>query len=228
MKTSFRAMLVAGTIAAFAAAHAKEAEAEPVVSSWYGSELEGSPTATGEPFRPDGRTAAHRSLPLGTELLVSYGGRQTVVRVNDRGPHVAGRDLDLSRGAANEIGLTAAGADAVDIQVLDGSGNWGGYAPAKEYAPRESYTPQQEYVVGKKPAPRKGRDGVAAFLRERPYLRVLGAEFPSHSGTSAKNCQEASMTAPTPTAGTRLPSVESARARVVAAADRCSPGMPGL
>jgi rare lipoprotein A (peptidoglycan hydrolase) len=222
MKTGFRAMLVAGTIAAFAAAHAKEAEAEPVVSSWYGSELEGSPTASGEPYRPGGRTAAHRSLPLGTELLVSYGGLQTVVRVNDRGPHVVGRDLDLSRGAAQEIGLTVAGADAVDIQVLDGSDNRGGYAPANEY------TPRQEYVVGKKPAPRKGRDGVAAFLRERPYLRVLGAEFPSYSGTSAKDCQKASMTAPTPTAGTRLPSVESARVRVVAAADRCSPGTPGL
>ena len=227
MKTSFRAMLVAGTIAAFTAAHAKDAEAEPLVSSWYGSELEGSPTASGEPYRPDGRTAAHRSLPLGTELLVSYGGRQTVVRVNDRGPHVGGRDLDLSSEAAQEIGLTAAGADTVDIRVLDGSGNRGGYAPAKEYNPR------QEYVVVKKPAPpkpapRKGREGVAAFLRERPYLRVLGAEFPSYSGTSEKGCQEASMTAPTPTAGTRLPSVESARARIVAAADRCSPGMPGL
>jgi len=221
MKTGFRAMLVAGTIAAFAAAHAKEAEAEPVVSSWYGSELEGSPTASGEPFSPDGRTAAHRSLPLGTELLVSYGGRQTVVRVNDRGPHVGGRDLDLSLGAAQDIGLTAAGADAVDVRVLDGSGDRGGYAPVKEYAPRQD-------VVGKKPAPHKDRDGVAAFLRERPYLRVLGAEFASYSGTSARGCQEASMTVPTPTSGTRLPSVESARARVVAAADRCSPGTLGL
>jgi rare lipoprotein A (peptidoglycan hydrolase) len=222
MKTSFRAMLVAGTVAAFVAAHAKEAKAEPLVSSWYGSELEGSPTASGEPYSPDGRTAAHRSLPLGTGLLVSYGGRQTVVRVNDRGPHVGGRDLDLSRAAAQDIGLTAAGADAVDVRVLDGSNNPGGYAPANGYAPR------QEYIVGKKPAPRKDRGGVAAFLRERPYLRVLGAEFPSYSGTSARGCQEASMTAPTPTAGTRLPSVESARARVVAAADRCSPGTLGL
>jgi rare lipoprotein A len=222
MKTSFRAMLVAGTVAAFVAAHAKEAKAEPLVSSWYGSELEGSPTASGEPYSPDGRTAAHRSLPLGTGLLVSYGGRQTVVRVNDRGPHVGGRDLDLSRAAAQDIGLTAAGADAVDVQVLDGSGDPGGYVPAKEYAPR------QEYIVEKKPTPRKDRDGVAALLRERPYLRVLGAEFAAYSGTSARGCQEASMTAPTPTAGTRLPSVESARARVVAASDRCSSGTLGL
>ena len=228
MKTGFRAMLVAGTIAALAAAHAKEAKAEPAVSSWYGSELEGSPTASGEPFRSDGHTAAHRSLPLGTQLLVTYGGRHTVVRVNDRGPHVGGRDLDLSRGAAQDIGLTAAGADTVDIRVLDGSGSRGGNVPVGENAPRNSYAPRQEYVVGKNSAPRKEHDGVATFLRERPYLRVLGAEFPSHSGTSAKGCQEASMTSPTPTAGTRLPSVESARARVVAAADRCSQGTLGL
>src|SRR5918999_1791254 len=132
MKTGFRAMLVAGTIAAFAAAHAKEAEAEPVVSSWYGSELEGSPTASGEPYRPGGRTAAHRSLPLGTELLVSYGGLQTVVRVNDRGPHVVGRDLDLSRGAAEDVGLTVAGPDAdggdslAVRRVHEGPGRGGG------------------------------------------------------------------------------------------------------
>jgi rare lipoprotein A len=221
MKTSFTAMLVAGTVAAFVAAHAKEAKAEPLVSSWYGSELEGSPTASGEPYSPDGRTAAHRSMPLGTELLVSYGGGQTVVRVNDRGPHVGGRDLDLSRAAAQDIGLTAAGADAVDVQVLDGSGDPGGYVPVRESAP-------QQYIAGKKPAPRKDRDGVAAFLRERPYLRVLGAEFAAYSGRSARGCHETSMTAPTPTAGTRLPSVESARARVVAAVDRCSPGTLGL
>jgi hypothetical protein len=122
--------------------------------------------------------------------------------------------------------VTVAGADAVDLRVLDGSVNWEAYAPAKEYVPQESYTPQREYVVGNKPALHKGRDGVAAFLRERLYLRVLEAEFPSYSGTSARGCQEALMTAPT--AGTRLPSVESAKTRVVAADDRCSPVTPGL
>ena len=228
MKTTFKLMLAAGAVTAFLSATAGEARAEPVVSSWYGSELEGSPTASGEPFRANGRTAAHRSLPLGTKLLVGYGGQQTVVRVNDRGPHVAGRDLDLSRGAAQEIGLTAAGADEVDMRVLDGSGNWEGYAPAREYAPRESYTPRRAYVTEKWLAPREDRDGVAAFLRERPYLRVLGAEFAPYSGTSAGGCQEVSMTAPTPTAGASLPSVESARARIVAAGTRCSPGMRSL
>jgi hypothetical protein len=105
MKTSFRAMLVAGTITAFAAVHAKEAGAEPVVSSWHGFELEGSPTTSGEPHRPDGRTATHRSLPLGTELLVSYGGRQTVVRASQgtrRGRRLSAR-APLPKGLGSRV-----------------------------------------------------------------------------------------------------------------------------
>ena len=64
----------------------EEAEAEPVVSSWYGPGFEGALTANGDVYRPGERTAAHRSLPFGTELLVTYGGRKTVVEVTDRGP----------------------------------------------------------------------------------------------------------------------------------------------
>lgn len=66
-----------------------------------------------------GLTAAHRSLPLGTRLLVSHAGRSVVVRVNDRGPAAwTGRSLDLSRGAASAIGLISSGVGAVQVQVL--------------------------------------------------------------------------------------------------------------
>ncbi len=227
MRTTFKLMLAAGAVATFLSASAGRVDAEPVVSSWYGSELEGSPTASGEPFRAGGHTAAHRSLPLGTELLITYGGQQTVVRVNDRGPHVDGRDIDLSQAAAEEIGLTAAGSDAVDVRAL---GDSAGYGPSPtDYDEARSIAPTAGYEV---PPPRKsprssvrGRAGVSAFLRERPYLKVLGASFVPNPRSSTGVCQEASMTAPTPTAGTRLPSVESARARVVAAVPRCSPAM---
>ena len=226
-----RVALAAGATVAYVALSGGKAEAEPAVSSWYGSELEGAPTASGEPYRPDGRTAAHRSLPLGTELLVSYGGRQTVVRVNDRGPHVGGRDIDLSRGAAEEIGLTAAGADAVDVRVLGDSVGYEARTPpvGVDYGPYPT-AGYQAPPSSKKSAysPQRARDGVARFLRERPYLRVLGAEFGPYPGTSTKGCQESSMTAPTPTAGARIPSVETVRARVVASAARCSPGMRGF
>jgi rare lipoprotein A len=76
-------------------------------------------TANGERFNQWGLTAAHRTLPLGTRLLVSHRGRSVVVRINDRGPAAwTGRSLDLSRGAASRIGLISAGTGAVHVQVL--------------------------------------------------------------------------------------------------------------
>ena len=80
---------------------------EIVAATWYGNELRGSRTASGEWFDPDGLTAAHRSLPFGTCLLVGNPktGRTVVVRVNDRGPFTEGMTLDLSAGAARAIGM---------------------------------------------------------------------------------------------------------------------------
>lgn len=75
-------------------------------ASWYGS---GHRTANGERFLPDGLTAAHRTLPFGTLVRVTHGCRSVVVRINDRGPFIAGRAIDLSRGAARAIGLTGVG-----------------------------------------------------------------------------------------------------------------------
>jgi rare lipoprotein A len=97
----------------------ERAQAETALASWYGSELAGSPTASGEPYDPYGYTAAHKTMPLGTELVVSYGGSAVQVTVNDRGPYIPGRDLDLSQGAAEAIGLDAAGVDYVDYSYAD-------------------------------------------------------------------------------------------------------------
>lgn len=116
-KGALKAAFAAGVVAV-ALAGQGEARAEPVVSSWYGPGFEGAATASGAAFDPDGFTAAHPTLPFGTRLLVTYGGEQVVVTVTDRGPFVGGRGLDLSQAAAEEIGLTAAGADVVDVQVL--------------------------------------------------------------------------------------------------------------
>lgn len=78
-------------------------------------------TASGERFNQWGLTAAHRTLPLGTRLLVTHHGRSVVVRVNDRGPAAwTGRSLDLSRGAATRIGLITNGTGPVLVQVLNG------------------------------------------------------------------------------------------------------------
>ena len=80
-----------------------------VSASWYGDELRGNRTASGEKFNPDGFTAAHRTLPLGTCLVVGNprNGKSVKVRVNDRGPFVNDRVLDLSAGAARAIEMVA-------------------------------------------------------------------------------------------------------------------------
>jgi rare lipoprotein A len=75
----------------------------------------GAVTASGERFRPDGLTAAHRSLPFGTRLRIGLGGRAVMVRVNDRGPFVASRCLDLSRGAARALGMLGRGVAMVRV-----------------------------------------------------------------------------------------------------------------
>lgn len=70
------------------------------LASWYGKSRR---TASGEWFHPDGMTAASRTLPFGTRVRVHYHGRSVVVRINDRGPWIRGRGLDLSRGAARVL-----------------------------------------------------------------------------------------------------------------------------
>jgi rare lipoprotein A len=85
------------------------------LASWY---HEGSRTANGEHYRPDGLTAAHRRLPFGTVLLVSHNGKQVRVRVNDRGPFIHGRFLDLSRGAAKIVGIIGSGVGKVCTEIV--------------------------------------------------------------------------------------------------------------
>ena len=94
------------------------ADDQIMVASYYGYAHAGNLTASGVPFDPQGYTAAHRTLPFGTPLLVSHGGSSVVVVVNDRGPHIDGRDLDLSQAAAETIGLTGPGVGPVGVTYL--------------------------------------------------------------------------------------------------------------
>jgi rare lipoprotein A len=87
------------------------------MASFYGNES-GSKTASGQRFNQNAMTAAHRSLPFGTKLRVSHGGRSVVVTINDRGPFIRGRVLDLSTGAARAVGLTSAGVGRVTAEVI--------------------------------------------------------------------------------------------------------------
>jgi rare lipoprotein A len=92
------------------------ASADSCKASFY---HEGQLTAWGERFNPDGLTTAHRSLPRGTKLRVSYGGKSVIVTVNDRGPALwTGRCLDLSRGAARVLGYLKAGVVTVQFEKV--------------------------------------------------------------------------------------------------------------
>jgi rare lipoprotein A len=90
-------------------------------ASWYGRAHQGKATASGEPYDRNAMTAAHRSLPLGTRIRVTNvdNGRSVVLRVNDRGPFIDGRILDVSQAAARALGAASAGLFTARIEVLD-------------------------------------------------------------------------------------------------------------
>lgn len=83
--------------------------AQASIASWYDCKKPGECsrskiTANGEKFNPNALTAAHKTLPFGTKVKVTYKGKSVIVRINDRGPFVKGRHIDLSRAAARKIG----------------------------------------------------------------------------------------------------------------------------
>lgn len=92
------------------------------VASWYGRQFHGRKTANGETFDMNALTAAHRSLPLNCYIRVTNknNGKSVVVRVNDRGPFHGNRVVDLSYGAAKNLGITNSGTASVSIESVDG------------------------------------------------------------------------------------------------------------
>ncbi len=87
---------------------------------WYGDKYRGKLTASGEPFNPDAFTAAHRKLPFDTIVVVKNlkNGKNAKVRINDRGPFVSGRTIDVSKAAARELDMIREGVVPVRIEVV--------------------------------------------------------------------------------------------------------------
>ena len=151
---------------AFVALDTDRAKAREVLASWYGLDFQGEPTASGEPYDAYGYTAAHKTLPLGTELVVSYGGRSVRVTVNDRGPYVGGRELDLSMAAAEYLGLKRVGVDYVDYRRVGG-----GYGT--------TYGTTHDNGVGRSTVDRSGYSGsteYSAYSRGGSYSTVTQTE----------------------------------------------------
>ena len=106
------------------------AEAGPVqyntvgTASWYGKKFHGRTTASGEKFNMNEMTAAHRSLPFGTKVKVTNlsNGRSVVLTINDRGPKLKSREIDVSRRAAGQLGFRRAGTARVRIETIGPQG----------------------------------------------------------------------------------------------------------
>jgi rare lipoprotein A len=136
------------------------------LASWYGAKFHGRLTSNGERYNMHGRTAAHKTLPFNTYVQVtnSRNGRKTTVRINDRGPFVRGRIIDLTRTAAQELGMVEDGVVPVKIEAL-------GYARKKS----EAGQLVREYV---KPASYQVGDftiQVGAFAEKENALRLYGS-----------------------------------------------------
>jgi rare lipoprotein A len=101
-------------------ATAHEAEVQEGIASFYSDSLQGAITASGEPFDQQALTAAHPSLPLGTKVLVTRAdtGQEVEVLINDRGPFVQGRIIDLSKRAARELGMLRRGVAPVMVTAV--------------------------------------------------------------------------------------------------------------
>ena len=155
---------------------------ENALASYYGEAFQGRPTSSGEIFDMYAMTAAHKTLPFGTMLEVTNleNGNSVVVRVNDRGPFVADREIDLSQGAAEKLGMITAGVARVSISILSEPGKETEAAPAglpeNEEVPAVAAAPRPEPVLRdeRRPEPRPEpalRDAPRPDPRPEPALR---------------------------------------------------------
>lgn len=121
IRTICLAAVLASSAANSAFAHDTSTETQEGIASFYSDRFQGSPTASGEPFDQQALTAAHPSLPFGTKVLVTRPdtGQEVEVLINDRGPFVQGRIIDLSKRAAVKLGMLRRGTAPVMVTLLD-------------------------------------------------------------------------------------------------------------
>ncbi len=147
------------------AAAADPAAVETGVASWYGPDFDGKRTSSGEVYDQEGLSAAHRTLPFGTYLLVRNldNGASVVVRVNDRGPFAKNRVIDLSEAAARIIGMIPTGTARVSLAVV----------PKEEaLAWKGGGLDGRSAVESRSAAETAGESGSAGAARDNPGARV--------------------------------------------------------
>ena len=119
------------------------------IASWYGKDFHGKKTSNGEIYNMYAMTAAHKTLPLGTHVRVHNleNGKKTDVRINDRGPFVRGRIIDLSYSAAQKVGLVGPGTARVEIYALGSPASTDG-GTSRSYFQQDLYTGNFTFQVG--------------------------------------------------------------------------------
>jgi len=145
-------------------------------ASWYGSQHHGRPTSTGERFDMNALTAAHKTLPLPSlvEVTNRANGRRVILRVNDRGPFVDSRIIDLSRAAADELGLLSQGVGDVRVRYVGRAPRTGGGTPMQraDAAPAARSTPQRQAAAPAAPEPSAYWVQAGAFSDRRAARRI--------------------------------------------------------
>jgi len=167
-----------------------EGYSEEGIASWYGPGFHGKKTASGERFNQNDLTAAHKLLPFGTKLRVTNlsNGREVVVRVNDRGPFSSRRIIDLSKKAAQKLGMLAAGTAKVRISAQNGKGGQAILTPEGDMlglfyvqvGSFEKLVQADELAVGMRArgygCRTMRRSGSRTFVQLGPYLSRSAAE----------------------------------------------------
>jgi rare lipoprotein A len=166
---------------------------ETGTASWYGAPYHGRPTASGEVYDMRDLTAAHRTLPLGTRLMVTNldNGHAVEVRVNDRGPFVEGRVLDLSYGAARILGAVGPGVIPVRLRVIALPGGASPSAGAGFTVQVGAFTARARAEALREDLRRDGAEGAIAetVVGGETFYRVRVGAYPdrSHAQAAAQN-----------------------------------------
>ena len=154
---------------------------EQGIASWYGSDFHGKPTANGERYDMYAMTAAHRTLPMNTKLMVTNlrNNKQTTVRINDRGPFVKNRILDLSFAAAKRLGVVGPGTAPVRIKAV---GSWPQEVRGRFYIQTGSYREKENAMAQYRELRSRGYDHsriVRANVNGVHVWRVQAGVFPA-------------------------------------------------
>jgi rare lipoprotein A len=160
------------------------------IASWYGSKFHGRKTASGERYNMYGISAAHRTLPLGTVVRVTHtgNGRKVTLRINDRGPFVEGRIIDLSYGAARRLGMVREGIADVVVEAFGSAGDAASLAAPGTFSLQVGSFLVLDNAEELQEALRRDNDTVSivGFQDEKnTYYRVVVGRFPSQDAARA-------------------------------------------